>query len=134
MIILIVIVLLIFLVPGVRIIINVIKSKKKCTEYADATVVDFETRYNRRGRVSYYPVFKYEFDGVDHRRASSFYSEFLGFNVGDKTGLYIDPDNPEMFYCPKETIQKVIANLIICGERAFVVLIIYFKFGIKNYI
>ena len=128
------IIFLIFLMPGVRIIINMIKAKKKCTEYADATVADFETRYNRRGRASYYPVFKYVFEGVDHRRASSFYSQFLGFNVGDQIGLYIDPDDPENIYCPKETIQKVIANLIICGERAFVVLIIYFKFGINNYI
>ena len=127
MIILIVIVFLIFLVPGVRIIINVIKSKKKCTEYADATVVDFETRYNRRGRVSYYPVFKYEFDGVDHRRASSFYSEFLGFNVGDKTGLYIDPDNPEMFYCPKETIHKIIGFLIFAVAGAVVMYLLAFK-------
>lgn len=103
----------IFVLIGVLGIVKVIIAKKKCTEYVEAIVVDIDESSSSDGGTSFNPVFGYRFNGMEYRRRSTFSSVFLRFNVGDHVGLYIDPDKPEKFYCPKETIHKIIGFLIV---------------------
>jgi len=116
----------IFVLVGVLGIVKLIIAKKKCTEYVDAAVVEFKMTHSSKGS-SYYPVFGYRFEGVDYRISSNFTSVFLRFKVGDQLGLYIDPDKPESFYCPKETIHRVIFELIFCGLGGLSLYLLVFK-------
>ena len=120
---LIIIVPVVFILFGVLEIIKTIILKKKCTEYVDATVVDIAVSHDSEGSSTYHPVFGYTFDGVDYRRKSGFYSSFLRFNVGDQVELYIDPEKPKRFYCPKETIHRIILCLVFIAVGVFVMFI-----------
>lgn len=117
----------IFLLFGVYGIIKTIIDKKKCTEYVEATVVDIDVSSDSEGRTSYHPVFGYRFEGVDYRRRSSFSSSFCRFHVGDQVDLYIAPDKPEEFRCPKETVHRVIFYLLFSFVGAGLMLIFMFK-------
>ena len=106
---------------GVWGIINLITAKKKCTEYVDAFVVDFEKELDNDGNYSYYPIFEYRYEGKEYLKRSNFYSLFLNFRKGERVGLYIDPDTPEKFYCPKEKTHKIIAYLLCIAVGIFVI-------------
>ncbi|WP_295069862.1 DUF3592 domain-containing protein [Ruminococcus sp.] len=115
---------IILFVVGVWGIIDIIIKKKRCTEYVDAVVVDIEKKRNTKRRrhisYSYFPVFEYRFEGKDYMKRSSLYSPYLSFSIGERVGLYIDPDKPENFYCPQETIHKVIIYLICIAVGALI--------------
>ena len=109
----------IFILAGAWGIIKMILNRKKCTEYVEAEVIGINVSRDSDGSVSRYHVFGYSFGGNDYRSESSLSSSFCRFHAGDRVELYVDPDNPEDFYCPKETIHKVILYLIFCGVGAF---------------
>ena len=102
----------IFVLVGVLGIVKVIIAKKKCTEYVEAIVVDIDESSSSDGGTSFNPVFGYRFNGMEYRRRSTFSSVFLRFNVGDQVELYIDPEKPKRFYCPKEKIHRIILCLV----------------------
>ncbi|WP_028517032.1 DUF3592 domain-containing protein [Ruminococcus flavefaciens] len=112
-------------------IIDIIIKKKRCTEYVEAIVVDFEiersTDSDGNTSYSYYPVFEYRFEGKDYMKNGGVSSPFLTWHKGDRVGLYIDPDKPESFYCPKETIHKIIGFLIFAVAGAVVMYLLAFK-------
>ena len=126
MIILIFIIPVIFVLVGIWGIVKLIIAKKKCTEYVDAAVVEFKIKHSSKGD-SFYPVLGYRFEGVDYRSSSNFTSAFLRFKVGDQLGLYIDPDKPERFYCPKETIHRILFYLLFSGMGGLFMYLSYLK-------
>ncbi|MBQ6181314.1 MAG: DUF3592 domain-containing protein [Ruminococcus sp.] len=98
----------IFPFVGIAGLISMAISKKKCTELVEAEVVRMAENRDSDGHISYHPVFGYTYGGETFETRSSFSSSFCRFNVGDYVELYIDPDKPKNFYCPKETIHKII--------------------------
>ena len=105
----------IFILAGAWGIIN----RKKCTENVEAEVIGINSSCDSDGSVSRYPVFGYSFGENEYRCESSLSSSFCRLHVGERGELYIDPEDPEDFYCPKETIHKVLINLVFCGMGVF---------------
>jgi len=73
-----------------------------------------------------YLVFSYSYGGESFEVRDSFSSSYCLFNVGDYVELYVDPEKPEKFYCPKETIYKIFFYLIFVVIGA-IVLVIFIK-------
>lgn len=103
----------IFIFEGAWTLIQMILAKKECTEYIEAVIVDIIISHGRHGS-SVYPVFGYSFDGVDYRSKCNF-SSSRRISKGDTVELYIDPENPEKFYWPKQTIHKIIFCVMFIG-------------------
>jgi hypothetical protein len=102
----------IFVIVGIVGIILQIMLKKRCNESVDAEVVDIVVRNDSDGSSTCSPVFGYEYGGTYYKRRTRFFSTSSRFSVGDHVTLFIDPNKPERFYCPKETIGRVIFYLI----------------------
>ena len=79
--------------------------KKKCTVHTECEIVDisYEEFERREGKFDmvYVPIFRYSFKGVEYNiRSDNVYST-QSFEVGDKTEIYIDPDEPSNVYMPE---------------------------------
>lgn len=107
-----------FIAIAVIAIISMIISKIRCTEEVEAVVDELIASKNSDSGTAYYPVFLYWYEGAEYRRKSGFSSLFLKFKEGEQIRLFIDPNKPERFYCPKETIHKVIFFLLFSGSSA----------------
>lgn len=107
-----------FIAIGVIAIISMIISKIRCTEEVEAVVDELIASKDSDLGNAYYPVFLYWYEGAEYRRKSGFSSLFLKFREGDRVRLFIDPNKPERFYCPKETIHKVLFFLLFSGSSA----------------
>ena len=86
----------------------------KCTLEVDAVVVQnvLSSRGSNKGS-SYYPVFKYEYDGKVYQQKSSSGKKPAKYEVGDKVTLHINPDKPMQFYDEKEdTLVMIIISSI----------------------
>ena len=92
--------------------ISMLIAKKKCTELVEAEVVRMAESRDSDGSIYYHPVFAYTYGGETFEEKSSFSSSFCRFNVGDYAELYIDPDKPKKFYCPKATKHRIVFYMI----------------------
>ena len=107
-----------FVVIGVLYLLGMIIKRLKCSEEVEATVAELIPNTDSDSGRTYYPVFTYRYEGVDYRVKSNFSSWFVKLSEGQQVTLFIDPNKPERFYCPKETIHKVIFFLLFSGSSA----------------
>ena len=99
--------ILIYPLVGIIGLVSIAISKIKCTELVEAVVIRLEKK--RRGS---YLVFSYSYGGESFEVRVSFSSYLCRFELGEKVELYVDPDKPTKFYCPKETIHNIIFFII----------------------
>lgn len=74
---------------------------EKCNYCITATCVDVKTSYNKGSR-TYCPVYEVYFRGEMHRIKRNIYSNVNHVAIGDQKEVYLNPDNPEEFYEPRE--------------------------------
>lgn len=121
---------------GVAIWFNRMVNKKKavCTKPMKALVTSIERVDNVSSdgirTTSWYPVYKYVIGDLVYEKRSFMGSPSQDFTVGEMVTIYINPNNPNEFYCPKErvsTIRKIFFFLgglfIILGITALIILI-----------
>lgn len=90
-------------------------NKKKCTEKVPATVVGILEKQSRTGSAGsrnrstvtvYSPVFGFTYEGQKYKVNNSSYSNLNSFYEGQETEIYINPDDPNQFYCPEDKTSK----------------------------
>ncbi|EWM52485.1 DUF3592 domain-containing protein [Ruminococcus flavefaciens] len=119
-----------FVVIGLSVLIGMLITKLKCREEVEAVVDELIPNHDGETGPSFYPVFLYRYEGVDYRRKSNFAASASKFKVGDPVKLFVDPDKPEKFYCPRETASKVITILLFTASSALI--LAFFWFADKN--
>ena len=121
-----------FVVVGLSVLIGMIITKLKCREEVDAVVDELIPNNDGDTGPSYYPVFIYRYEGVDYRKKSNLSSSSRKFKVGDPVKLFVDPDKPERFYCPKETASKLITILLFMASSALILVFFYLAYKRDN--
>lgn len=115
-----------FVVIGLLVLIGMIITKIKCREEVEAVVDELIPNSDGDTGPSFYPVFTYRYEGVDYRRKSNLASSSRKFKVGESVKLFVDPDKPERFYCPRETATKVITILLFTASSALIMVLFWF--------
>ena len=86
-----------------------------CTEGVSAVVTDFisstteidlDDSGSHKTSTGYAPVFEYTYKGVDYSNSNYIYSPKPSFEIGQKTELLVDPDNPDSIYAPEDNSIK----------------------------
>ena len=126
------VIMALFVVVGLLVLIGMIITKIKCREEVDAVVDELIPDKGGDTGPSCYPVFIYRYEGVDYRKKSNLASPARKFKVGDPVKLFIDPDKPEKFYCPKETAVKVITILLFTASSALILVFLYLTYKRNN--
>lgn len=103
---------MIFLGVGIFVLSLENKDKKECTIPVTSTVVDLVSSSGSSGR-TYAPVYEYEFEGRQYRVQSNNYSSPCPFSVGETVRIYVEPNDPEHIYSPKDKTGKIVAYVFI---------------------
>lgn len=92
------------------------RNRTRCTQLVSATVVDMErmnsTSTDGSSMVSWFPVYEYWYRGTQITKRSKVGSADQNFYVGQKVELYVNPQNPNEFYCPLEK-RKVLEAIFL---------------------
>ena len=106
---------------GVWSLIKMISLRIKCKYQVEAVVEGFDIiRYKRRS--SYLPIYSYSFDGKSYSKKSRLSDPKRSLQEGSYVKLYIDPDDPDKFYCPEETFAELAVWLIWISMSCFVII------------
>lgn len=118
-----------------------------CTERVSAVVTDFisnttKTHFNDYGShktsTGYAPVFEYTYKGVDYSNSNYNYNPKPVFEIGQKTEILIDPDNPDSIYAPEDNSVNKLRLIFLVIWIAYIIGIVIImpeiKFREKNYL
>ena len=106
-------------------------SYDRCTEEVNAVVVNnIKGSKDDDGRYSYYPVFKYEYNGQVYQKKNSIGKRPAKYQIGDQLQLHINPADPQEFYDEKQDGIVMLAVGIISGVF-FIVSLIFTIAAIK---
>lgn len=90
---------------GLNMTVDATGNKKKCTVHTECEIVkvSYEEFERRPGEIDmvYVPVFRYSLNGADYNYKSDTVYSVKSFEVGDKTEIYFDPDDPYNVYLPE---------------------------------
>lgn len=89
---------------------NNTKLKKECTYETTAIVTDIVSSSSDSN--TYAPVYSYTYEGQDYTAQSRVYSSNLKMHEGDEVKFYVNPDDPQTYYCPQETSGKTFAIIL----------------------
>lgn len=89
---------------------------ERCTASADGTVIDniLETHTDDDGTSrSYYPVFRYEYNGRTYEQKSSNGRYPAKYQIGDTVTVHLNPNKPTEFYVDKvDGIIKLVFSIL----------------------
>ncbi len=112
----------VFVLLGILMIVNLIRDRKLCTYPVDAKVADvIITKRKGRGKATVRTaVFEYYFEGKVYRIKDNVGTNEKKYHTDDIVELYIEPEKPEHFYCPKNDMNTYtgIAVFIFMGVLA----------------
>ena len=103
-----------FFAFGVWLLIKFIFLRIKCKYQVEAIVDGYKEETSDDG-IFCYAIFSYSFDGKSYVKNSKLPASKSKFQEGSYVKLYIDPESPDNFYCPKETVSELILWLIWIG-------------------
>lgn len=87
--------------------------KGRCTFETEGVVAELvkkvSTSNKGRERISYAPVYSYEFDGKIYNYQSKIGSSPPPFSVGQRVKIMVNPDNPSEIYVPESNIEWILA-------------------------
>ena len=95
----------------------------RCTYDAPAVVIDNIKEYHSTDDGTeevYYPVFRYEYNSKTYEEKSTMGSSPAEFNIGSRTTIHLNPNDPKEFYTRREDGVTFFSLLLISG--AFFVL------------
>lgn len=81
-----------------------------CTQAVIATIIDIQketinnsssTEYEAK-IASWFPIYEYVINGITIRKKAFVGTAKPEVTVGEKVSIFINPNNPEEFYCPGE--------------------------------
>lgn len=103
------------------------KQKAHCTEKVTAVVEDYERGHSKKqshGRQinTYFPVFRYTYEGEEYLVKSNVGSNEKQYEIGDEAEIFIDPDSPEHISIPGNNLFYIL--LAVVGAAALIVLIV----------
>ena len=100
----------IFVLLGIFMMVNLIGDRTLCTYPVDAKVADvIITKRKGRGKATVRTaVFEYYFEGKVYRIKDNVGTNEKKYHTDDIVELYIEPEKPEHFYCPKNDKEKYI--------------------------
>lgn len=93
------------------------KDRKQCTESVTATVVDYYVSRTKKSR-TYYPIFRYMYQGKEYQTRSSKSSSKFKNTVGKSVKIYVDPKDPNHIYLPgigKSTLMIGVIIIAVAG-------------------
>lgn len=105
--------------------------KNRCSEPVSAVVIDMKghSTAGARKKVTYAPVFEYEYGGKKYTYTSDVSSDPPSFRRGDEVELMIDPDDPNVVFVTKDKSER----WIIAAALAFgVIFTLFGGIGIKK--
>lgn len=130
-----------FAIVGLIIIFNAIPKNKKpaitsCTTPVIASCIDIESYESSDGINTstpiYCPIYEFYYNGTTYRVKGDSYSNYCNVQIGDRTGLLINPVNPYEYTIPDAiSSQDPMSNLIAIGIG--VVFVIVSAIGIAIY-
>ncbi|MBR4628238.1 MAG: DUF3592 domain-containing protein [Ruminococcus sp.] len=82
--------------------------EKRCTYKLTATVCE-NVRSRDSDSKAVYPVYSYTYKGQQYRIRSSSGSYPPQFSVGEKVEMYIDPDDPKVFFVPDDKTTRTVS-------------------------
>lgn len=95
---------MIFVIIGAIAVGKVMGSKLRCTEPVKGRVCDLimtRSRSRKQGtKISYTPVFEYEYEGVTYKYTSPLSSSPAPFKPNQQVRIMVNPDDPEEIYVP----------------------------------
>lgn len=92
-----------------------------CTQTAIATIIDIQKEtINNSGSTEYeakiaswFPIYEYVINGITIRKKAFVGTAKPEVTVGEKVSIFINPNNPEEFYCPSE--KRILLQKIFMG-------------------
>lgn len=96
---------LIFMTIGGIVLASRFLDKKRCTYETTGIVSYLEERDSgeRRNKVSYAPVFSYEYEGKQYTYSAKIASNPAPFKVGENVTVMVCPEDPTVVYIPEYT-------------------------------
>lgn len=123
---------IIFLGVGIFVLFLDNRDKKECTVPVTSTVAELVAS----SKGTYAPVYDYEYEGRHYMVKSNNYSNPCPFSVGESVQIYIDSDDPEHIYNPKDKTGKIVAFVFIgigaVGMLVFLALGLMYIMNRKN--
>lgn len=89
--------LAIFIVPVIYTIVSDSKKSRRCTQPVVARITDVRTTYSSKGHKSYYPTYKYYYNGKIYIVTSNHNKLLVDTTVGKEIQLNINPQEPTEF-------------------------------------
>lgn len=118
----------IFLGTAIGLDISLKRKKKKCTQLVPAVIVDIErvsyTSTDGIGMTSWFPIYEYWYQGNRIQKRALTGTSNQDFYIGQKVKLYLNPFNPNEFYCPEEKRGFLIGVFYAVGSLVFLLAII----------
>ncbi|MBR6395285.1 MAG: hypothetical protein IKS13_10790 [Ruminococcus sp.] len=90
---------------------NIIKLKRKCTESVYAVVIDID-KEAAKSQAYGFPVYGIDYNGERYIVRGNFSSPSLQFDIEEQVEMYVDPNDPKKYYCPKEAKPRLKSSLI----------------------
>ena len=98
--------------------------KSRCS-YKTTAIVDSHIHYHIHNRKSYRANLVYEYNGASYHSFSESHSYDTVYPLGEQVNIYIDPESPDVIYCPKDTFSLVLLSGII-GFFALIPMVLAF--------
>jgi len=110
---------IIFLVVGIGLIVSRNHKRGICTQPISAKIVDMQEshRWDSDGYVSvmWFPVYEYYFNGEKIVKCSNVGGSKQSIHMGKTVEIFINPNNPDEFYCEKDALKFVASVFIGVG-------------------
>ena len=106
---------LIFFGVGATFLGSLFRDRSVCSFETEGVVVELVqkvTTNKGHKRLSYAPVFSYEFEGVSYKYKSSVYSQLDRFKIGQRVTVMVNPDEPTEVYIPESNIEWILGWII----------------------
>lgn len=103
------------------------EERRNCTYETDATIVDYITEIDDDDdgvSYQYYPVYSYGYGENEYRAKGTHSLPEKKYEIGERTTVFVNPDNSEEFFDKNYSLLKVENNLFVLMFYIFSVLLI----------
>ena len=107
--------------------------KDRCTESVQAIVDDYKSSSSRHNdgtySMSYFPVFRYTFDGMEYTKQSNYGSGEPKYSKGDVVEIKVNPNDATEFFNPSDR-SDIVYNVLIGVGMSLILIIVMVLFGV----
>lgn len=107
--------------------------KDRCTESVQAIVDDYKSSSSRHNdgtySMSYFPVFRYTFDGIEYTKQSNYGSGEPKYSKGDVVEIKVNPNDATEFFNPSDR-SDIVYNVLMWIGLSFILIVVVVSFGV----